>query len=815
VKIRFAITLLSVIFVSSFILCGNSNAAPSTDYGKIELLRDRWGIPNIFSDTDEGAFYGLGYAQAEDRAFQMYYTLRIIQGRTAELFGDMPKKKRNTSSITHDKKMRILGFYRYAKRLVPNLDRETVALLQAYSDGVNDYIQEHPDQLIDLFGKYDLEPEAWTPADCIASWWHLGKFFSSEGLHDTMVYHRMKDGDGSGNGAGRNQRQRPQLSKRMEELRQRARNFKPPVDDSAAVVQHEDVSEAWIKKVKDFVEKKRLAVSEKDPDAPMTPKFSHAWVVGGDKTTTGSTVLVSDPQTPVRNPSLFYEYHFCGKTFNARGIGVPGSPAILIGWTEHVAWGLTALGADQADQFMLKTDPAHPNQYFFDGEWRDMTVVTETINVKDGDPITLKLKETHFGPVVSSIAHAVRRGEEVALKRIPQCETDRETIQGVLAMIRAKNIEAFSNALEGWRFPTANIVFGDSNGHIGYWTLSAIPMRSPLSLDGGKATHDGSDSKYDWMGIMPYELLPHVIDPKRGYLLSANHRPIASFYPSTLGISTGSDGDTLRSWRLRERLQNKDKFTPEDVFDIHYDTVNAAKREFFRLGYHLRDRQKTELAPQTLRALKHTEKWYRQGAKSDMAIPGTELANEISTMFRLVNSELAFTHGGGLSGLSRFLKSVKSRLENDPEAELDELEIEYIDSTLSNAWQSANAKYGRDPQQWYQAALKQIRQRTLGYFETLDGFHALGPERGVKFPALSCVDGGTILSQAAQSYTQWVTMHDVDSSQSLLPIGESEHPDSPYRLNTHELWGKGELHPAPVTRKAVEKFTVSRTMLSQ
>ena len=90
------------------------------------------------------------------------------------------------------------------------------------------------------------------------------------------------------------------------------------------------------------------------------PKFSHAWVVGGKRTTTGSSVLVSDPQTPVRNPSLFYEFHVQGKTFNARGIGVPGSPIILIGFTDQVAWGVTALGADQADLFLLETDPASP-----------------------------------------------------------------------------------------------------------------------------------------------------------------------------------------------------------------------------------------------------------------------------------------------------------------------------------------------------------------------------------------------------------------------------------------------------------------------
>ena len=102
-----------------------------------------------------------------------------------------------------------------------------------------------------------------------------------------------------------------------------------------------------------------------DPD----PKFSHAWVIGGKKTTTGSSVLVSDPQTPVWNPSMLYEFHVKGATFNTRGAGVAGSPVILIGFNQRVAWGMTALGADQADIFILKTDPNRPDQYQVDGKW--------------------------------------------------------------------------------------------------------------------------------------------------------------------------------------------------------------------------------------------------------------------------------------------------------------------------------------------------------------------------------------------------------------------------------------------------------------
>lgn len=773
-------------------------SAPDPSWGKIELLRDEWGIPHIFADSDAGAFYGLGYAHAQDRAFQMVFSLRIIQGRTAEVLGNRPKQKQGETTLTHDRKFRILGFYCSAQRLIPHLDPESVLFLQAYSQGVNDVLQNQPSQRLPLFQTYDLALEPWTPADCIATWWHMGYFFSGEGLHDTLRFHQLKD---ETTPAGRGQ------------TRPLPQDFTPPVDDAAAVIQEQDVSPAWLEEVRAFMHEKSVAVLS-PASGEEGPKFSHAWVVGGKKTTTGSAVLVSDPQTPVRNPSMFYEAHISGKTFNARGIGVPGSPLFLIGWTAHVAWGLTALGADQADQFFLHTDQVHPGQYRYDGEWRPITSVTETIQVKGESPQTLVVQESHFGPIVNAIAHDVRPGETVALQRVPLCDTDRETIQGAVAMLRAQNAEAFFDALAGWRFPSANIVFGDTQGRIGYSVLGAIPLRSPLALDGAQATHIGSESRYDWLGFMPPHLLPHAFDPANGYFLSANHRPIGSFYPNTLGNSTGSNGDTLRSWRLRQRLQEQESFTPEAVLVIHEDQVNAAKQGILQLAYHARDVQQAYLSPDTLDLLAYLEPWYAHGAQSDWAIPGTELADRIPTMFRMMGTELAILYGGGESGLAKFLKSVRQRLEADPHAALTEAELDWIDTTLETAWVQTANQFGPLPEAWHTLALEANAQQKLPYMDSLDGFGGLDPRHDLALPSLSCLDGGTIHSQRAQSYTQWVPLHDVDQALSILPIGQSEHPDSPYRLSTYTLWSQGKLHPAPLSRAAVEKWVKEKQTLA-
>lgn len=766
---------------------------PKRDYGTIELLRDTWGIPHIFSGTDAGAMYGLGYATAEERGFQMTYSLRIIQGRLAEIVGERQRGNRNETAVDSDRKMRTFGWARAAERTAAHLDRPTRQLLEAYCAGVNDSFaaQKAAGTLHPLFKKLDVTPEPWKISDCLLSWWHLAQFFATDGTRDLMVW-RNRANPRPG------QPQPPNPSPLW-------------LDDATAVVQRSDVSDKWVQRVEDFRSTRGLRPAGSSGDGP---RFSHAWVVGGEKTTTGASVLVSDPQTPVRNPSLWMEFHVSGKSLNARGIGVPGSPGLLLGFNRRVAWGLTALGADQADLFRLETDSQHPNEYRWDGKWRKMDVRTERIQVKGGDDVALVVRETHLGPVASEFCFRQSGDQEVALKRVPICEPNRDTIQGVFAMMRATSAKEIAKAFDDWRFPSANCVYGDADGHIGYSVLGAIPIRSKRAPDpNGNEAIAGRDDADDWQGFVPQELLPQLTDPKAGLLLSANHRPVGSFYKIPLGISTGSMGDTIRSWRLRERLSQKEKFTPAAVLDVHYDTVNAARREIVRLGLHLRDTKQGALSEDTTKALAVLEKWFKAGASSDLKSDGAELATRISTFFRFVATPLALKYGGGESGLARFLKDSARRIAADAKAAFDEDDYRFIDTILSDAWREGQSSSGRSPRG--QSGRTAQAARTLGWFDSLDGFGSLDPAEDLSQPDITCLDGQTIHSQAGQSYTQWVPLHNVDEAQTICPIGHSDRPDSQYRRSTMRLWGKAKLHAAPLSREAVEKITRERIVLAK
>lgn len=774
---------IALVMALCFVL--DLHGALGNAYGKVEILRDRWGIANVFSDTDEGAMYGLGYATAEDRMYQMHFHLRLMQGRLAEAVGDLPKRVKRSvppnSAVEEDRLMRTLGFYRHAQTVAANLDPGTHKLLQAYSEGVNDYAEEHKGDLHPLFAEQGWTTERWSPADCIVAWWQLARFFAGDGLRDLFTMHQDR------------QRRRDGII--------------PVVDDEAAVVRREDVSDEWVQKLQEFANEHGL---QRRGGAGEGPKFSHAWVIGGRKTTTGAAILVSDPQTPVWNPSALYEFHVKGKTFNARGVGVAGSPLILIGFNNDVAWGMSALGADQADLFLLQIDPSRPGRYQVDGEWLEMQAREETIKVKGGAEERMTVKETIFGPIVSEHALDRRPGEEVALRRIPHYERGRDTVQGAFRMMRARNAREFLAALGDWRFPTANCIFGDRAGEIGYSTVGAIPVRGRNST-GPNAIQDGSSRTNDWRMSVPAELLPQALNPKTGYLVTANHRAVQSFYPLAMGDSAGSLGETDRGWRIKQRinefLEKNEKFAPEDVRAIQDDAVNAVKKAMLRIGYHLRDVQKVELAPEALKALKHLEEWYGKGAASRMSIPGTELANLMPTFFRQTVVPLASKYGGGTSGLVLALKALGKKLDSGGDAKFEPEEIEFIETTLAEAWSSANDAYGPDSSQWHSRAVAAGPQR-MGYMESLAGYPSLKKEWDIQRPQLQVYDGSTILAQAGQSYTQFVPLHDADASETILPVGASERPESPFRFSAYSDWAAGRLHPAPLSRAAVERITV-------
>ncbi len=746
-------------------------AAAACCADEIEIVRDTWGVPHVFAATEADAFYGLGWCQAADRGFQMQLKLRVMQGRVAELLGDGQRLGRRDTILDHDRQMRVLGWAERAEEAVALLPEDERALLDAYCAGVNAWFAGRA--LPETWQAVGLEPQPWTPARCLLAWWHMARFFGPDGTRDLNAERALARGIA-------------------------VRTFQ---EDSVAVVGRDDVTDAWLERVE------ALLTRPVPADTGEGPRFSHAWALSAARSADGAAVLVSDPRTPVSDPPLFHEFHLSAGALDVRGIGTPGCPLVLIGFNRHVAWGATALGADQADLFRLRTAEDRPGQYFYDGAWRDFAVRAETLVVKGRPGLPLEVLETVHGPVMTPYVFATPEDGAFALRRVPLDGGGPPTFSAGLGMMRATDADSFLAALRRWRFPSMNCVFADAAG-IGYSVAGALPIRN--GPRGGRIPLDGSVPG-GWRGFIPGELLPFARDPERGVLFSANHRPVAGFYRPYIGHMTGSQGETSRSWRLRELLAGDAVLDLEQVLAIQRDTVNPGRRDTARIGGAMLRAGLLEGA--AAEAAAHLEGWLAAGAPSDLRVPGAALALEIPTGFRRGGISLVGEYGGGESGLARCMKALCKRLEED-EPEWSRLEVAFFSSRLSTAWEGARRRYGEDTGSWERKALEATAGR-FGWQVGLDRIPAPLPIPQPTKPALWNPDGQTLLSQPGQTYTQVVPLGDVDAALSLMPIGPSEDPAQPWRDVSVRAWVAGELHPAPLSRDAVLEHAARRETIGR
>jgi penicillin amidase len=796
--------LICTLAAGAIAACGGSDSDPDPDPDdpvEVSITRDAHGVPHIVAATDAGAFYGLGYATADDRLLHMNINVWAIQGRMAEALG--------ASHVDLDIAARLRGDWRHAQKVAANLDEPHRDLLQAYADGVNAWLDEHPDDINDLFDTLGMEPEVWTPAHSIAAWWRIAAFFANDPTGQAEGYYEFMDMvTDSG------------LDRALD-----AFGGEPHTGDpSAAVVQQSDVPSETLDAVSAYAASlgygpDAQAFGHSHPSAfgHDTPRFSHAWAVGGSATSTGKAVVISDPQVPVMFPNLMYEWHLTGATLNVRGIGVPGAAGLLIGFNDHLAWGMTAAGAAQRDLFRL--DMVDATTYLVDDEQHTLVSEDEVIRVAGGTDVTVTYKSSIWGPVVTPLVGTVRGTDEFAIKGIPYSEDATDTFVGMLAMMRADTVNELLVATDGFRYPSANLIAGDDQGSVMYTLVGAIPVRSVQSPLGGAIAQEGTSDIYDWQDIIPYQFKPHVIDPADGWLASANHR-VVDAWPLPLGVGTGSGGHTSRSRRLYEMLDALPAAaTPQQVADsTQHDCVNAQRRDMVAILRHVQAGGNDALNAETTAALDHLDAWSATGGSGLTGNAGVFLASKISTKFRVNQTGEAIneTYGGGENGLSLFLDTLMATIAADPDARIDADSVRYLDQTLTTAWTTAMGA-SADSSTW-DALYASGSQTNPVYSYFADDLALLGDavDTGIEVaaPTLQCADGQTIWSQLGQTYSHVVDLNDVDSATSVLAPGNTEGPDDDAWQSQLDDWATGTLKPAPISIDASGAIADSELVLT-
>ncbi len=383
--------------------------------GPVDIYRDALGVPHVYASSTHDLFFAQGYVHAQDRFWQMDFWRHTGSGRLSEMFGE--------GQLDTDKYLRTLGWARVAQKELEALDPQTLAILQAYSEGVNAYLADHAGSAISLEYSVlklltpDYQPEPWQPLNTLT--WAKAMAWDLRGNMDEEI-------------------ERAYLLKSLSP-EQVSEIFPPyqgnmpvivaPSEQSAAVEQqksglkNQDVRDgtgsSGLESLFKTIAPQILAlnIQTKNLDVLLGAGGvgigSNNWVISGRLTSSGKPLLANDPHLAIQMPSIWYEIglHCTPKSeacpFNVVGFSFAGTPAVIIGHNDRIAWGVTNVGPDVMDLYIEKINPANPNQVEVNGQWQDMELLTETIQVGGGDPVEITVRSTRHGPLLSDVSETL------------------------------------------------------------------------------------------------------------------------------------------------------------------------------------------------------------------------------------------------------------------------------------------------------------------------------------------------------------------------------------------------------------------------
>jgi penicillin amidase len=512
----------------------------------VYVTMDARGVPHIRAQSDTDAMVALGYVVVRDRLFETDFIHRVSTGRLAELLGEEALR-----IDRHFYETGIVDAVRRNTELMPDRMPLQTQAVDAYMRGANAWLRS-------------LTPTEWPLEYRLLG----GAPPDSLSREATMALYAYMTYDLSFRSA----------DKGYESVRQAigpeafARLYPEHSEWEKPIVRKEEGS--WVAgtpRTVQAIDDVALADAAPGPEAFGVPaaqgflegKGSNNWAVAGSRSVTGMPILAGDMHLSLTLPAIWYEAHLITPTANVYGVTFPAVPGIVEGITPTTAWAFTNTGSDQLDTYRVQLNE-EGTQYFFDDTWRDLVVKTDTIRVKDADPVVQQTAFTHFGPVQRSADgdHVIRWvGHDFGT-----------TFAAVWDMNRATHYEAFELAIRQWDYPMQNILYAGRDSVVAIRSTGYMPVRGQGNAFG---VMDGTTSDTEWIGRVPFDELPHVIRPAKGYLTSTNQAPAPAGYPHYLGQNWES---IYRSIRIDELLDGKARHSADDLASYHADQVAVQAR---------------------------------------------------------------------------------------------------------------------------------------------------------------------------------------------------------------------------------------------
>jgi penicillin G amidase len=800
---------------------------------KVTVLRDGRGVPQIYADNPQDLFRAQGYVAAQDRFFEMDMRRHITAGRLSEMVGQ--------DGVQTDRVIRTMGWRRVAEAELPTLAPTTRQYLQAYADGVNAYIKAagSPDKmgleytvLGQKFPDYRVEP--WSPADSLA--WLKAMAWDLRGDYD-------------------NELTRARLAGRITPKRL-AQIFPPyPISSHHPILSPQDWRPSVASSTQSAASPIRAGQTASSRPSALDDKAartvyaevataldqlpvmvgrgegvgSNSWVVGPQRSSTGKPLLANDPHLGVGIPGIWYQTGLHCRSvsptcpFDVTGFSFAGLPGIVIGHNQTIAWGFTNLGPDVSDFYLeqLQGDSFRRLKGFL-----PLTERAETIKVAGGRDVTITVRETVHGPLLSDVIPSVAQAGQTA-PVAGKAETASyavslawtgllpgHTADALFKINTAQDFAQFREAAKDFAVPAQNLLYADAHGHIGYQAPGQIPIRlsSTAGAPPGYWPAPGWDPKYDWTGFVPFEQMPTAYDPPEGYIVAANQAVTASSFPF---LTTEWDYG-YRSERIRTLITATPKVTPARMSQIQGDTRNEFAPELVKalLAVKLND-PFTEEAQDLLRSWDFTQPSGRSPSAAAAAFYNAVWSNILELTF---NDELGKdmkADGGSqwMQALSGLLKSPRDAWwDNKLTAGVIESRDEILRQAMVGARMDLTRRLGKNPGTWQWGRLHQL---TLEH-KVLGGGSVLAPVRAMFNRGPWQMPGGSSIVDAngwkaskgyqvdwAPSMRMVVNLGDLDASRWVNQSGNSGHPYDANYVDQADAWVLNDTYPWPFSQKAV------------
>ena len=758
----------------------------------VKVTRDGHGVPVIEAANLDDLFLAQGYVTAQDRLWQMDIMRRFASGELSEILGE--------DTLKIDREQRILGLRAAAKKSLQMASPRDRSYFDAYARGVNAFAESHESGLPLEFRILKYRPKPWQAEDSIVIANQMVKDLNYYTFGDTLARAKILARLGPELTAdlyvNRSWHDRPPTVMRQD-LNDQQNQGNPNDEDEDNADDGPD----------NAVTRNRGAGTEIwAQHNPEAVNGSNNWVVSGAHTVTGKPLLSNDMHLGHQMPNLWYEAHLKASNLDVAGVTLPGMPYVIVGHNQRIAWGFTNVGPTVTDAFIENFNAQ--GSYQTPKGWLPPEHRTEVIHVKDKPDVTVDVKITRHGPIITDIIPGETR--QVAL---------RWTLYDGLHMVffdvdAAQNWEEFRKAFSELDAPGQNVVYADVDGNIGYQTTGRVPIRA---AGDGSVPVSGADDAHEWTSSIPFDKLPNIYNPSSGVIATANGRITPDKYPYSVSAHWEAPWRTERIYHV---LESGRKFGTTDMLalenDVHSENdLFAAERFVYAIDHVAKPSPRAKEAAELMR------NWDgRMYASSAAATIANRSAQELTRLL---------------------LEPRLGPAPQDPQQQETTLNWKTYKWQMRTVWLQNILLH--QPKRWLpekysnydelltaavEAALNRPEApKDLGswHWGTVNAVEIEHPVLG-KIPLVGRWAAPGVNEQSGSGYTvKAVTLHhgpserftanlaDLDQSTLNTVTGQGGNFLSPYYMDQWKAWYEGSTFPLPFTSQAVEASGKHRLVL--